>query len=84
MLASEAILMALAAALLGIALGIGFGWAGTVTAIGRVTEQDPVLDVPWLRLAVILAVAVLAGLAASVIPSRRASRLPPAAALAEG
>jgi putative ABC transport system permease protein len=84
MLASEATLMALAAALLGVALGVGFGWAGTVTAISEVTDQSAVLDIPWQRLAVIVAIAVLAGLVASVVPSRRATQISPAAALAEG
>lgn len=84
MLASEAILMAFVAAALGVSLGIVFGWAGTVTLIGNVTEQSPVLDVPWTRLGLVVTVALVAGLLASVLPGRRAARLSPANALAEG
>lgn len=83
MLATEAVLMALVAAGLGVALGIGFGWAGTVTLMGQVTSQSAVLDVPWTRLGLIVLVALVAGLLASVLPGHNAARSSPAAALAE-
>jgi putative ABC transport system permease protein len=42
------------------------------------------LDVPWLRLAAVAAVALVAGVAASVLPARRAGRISPAAGLTDG
>lgn len=83
MLASEAALMALVAAGLGVALGIGFGYAATVTAIGNVTEQSAVLDVPWQRLGLVVVGALVAGLLASLMPARRAAKITPASALSE-
>ena len=38
--------------------------------------------VPWLELVLVVAVAALAGLAASLLPARRAARLSPVAGLA--
>jgi len=38
--------------------------------------------VPWLQVAAIVVVATAAGLLASVLPSRRAARTPPVAAIA--
>ena len=78
MLAGEAALMAIVATVVGVVLGIAFGWAATVTVIGKVTDNPALLDVPWTRLALVAVVALLAGLAASVLPGRRAARMAPA------
>jgi ABC-type antimicrobial peptide transport system permease subunit len=43
---------------------------------------DVVPSLPWLQLAAVLAVAVAAGLLASVLPARRAARLSPVEGLA--
>ncbi|MBA2558828.1 MAG: ABC transporter permease, partial [Propionibacteriales bacterium] len=83
MLAGEAVLMAVVAAFLGVGLGIVLGWAGTVTVIGRVTSQSAVLDIPWIWLAGIVAVASVAGLIASLLPGRGAARVSLARGLAE-
>jgi putative ABC transport system permease protein len=79
MLAVEGVLVAVVGSVLGLVLGLLYGWLGTLTAFGGV--WDVVLDVPWLWFAAILGIAVLAGLAASVLPGRRAAREAPVAAL---
>ena len=80
MLALEAVLVAAVAALLGSALGTVYGWLGARSALGSLATVTPV--VPWLQLAGVLAVALAAGLLASVLPARRASRLSPVQGLA--
>ena len=80
MLALEGMLIAGVGALLGVLLGVLYGWAGAVTVLGVV--GDVRLEVPWTDLVLVLAVAVVAGLAASVLPGRSAARTSPVAALA--
>ncbi|NYD76524.1 ABC transporter permease [Arthrobacter cupressi] len=80
MLALEAVLVAGVAAVLGSALGTAYGWLGAKAALGPVAEVVPV--VPWLQLLGVFAVAVVAGLLASVLPARRAARLSPVQGLA--
>ncbi len=81
LLANEALLIAGSAAGLGAVLGVAYGWAGTLTLLHGTTSHSPTLAVPYTRLALIVVVAVLAGLLASVLPARRAVRLSPTAAL---
>ncbi|MGC5028687.1 ABC transporter permease [Micromonospora sp. DT229] len=81
MLAVEAVLTALVGALLGVALGTAV--TGSVMAILARFSGDFVLAVPWGQLGGILAAAVLAALAASVLPARRALRRPVVEALAD-
>ncbi|WP_457962764.1 ABC transporter permease [Arthrobacter sp. D1-29] len=80
MLALEAVLVAGVAALLGAALGSIYGWLGAKSALGSLAEVTP--SIPWLQLLGVLAVAILAGLLASVVPARRAARLSPVEGLA--
>ncbi|MDN3904164.1 ABC transporter permease [Arthrobacter sp. YD2] len=80
MLALEAVLIAGVAALMGTVLGSVYGWLGAQSALGSFASVEP--SVPWLQLLGVLAVALLAGLAASVLPARRAARLSPVAGLA--
>lgn len=80
MLAVEAVLIAGVAALLGVALGMLYGWLGAQSALGLVAVVTP--SFPWLQLLGVLAVAVIAGLVASVMPARRAARLSPVQGLA--
>ena len=61
-------------ALIGAALGLGLG----VFLAALITQAAPdwaVLTIPWPSLAAFTSVAVLAGIAAAVLPARRASRL---------
>lgn len=87
MIALEAVLIAAVAAALGCALGVLYGWAGSqlllgelMGNVGRGTLVAPAI--PWLELLAVVAVAALAGLAASVMPSRRATRMSPVEGLA--
>ncbi|WP_136519391.1 ABC transporter permease [Cellulomonas telluris] len=80
MLAVEGMLIAGVGAALGVGLGLLYGWAGAATVFG--TTGDLRLAVPWSDLGIVLAVALLAGLVASVLPGRSAARTPPVAALA--
>ncbi|TDC78199.1 ABC transporter permease [Micromonospora sp. KC606] len=79
MLAVEAVLTALVGAVLGVVLGIGVS-AGAMAFVAKIGGGFT-LVLPWGRLAVVLAVAVLAALAASVLPARRALARPVVEAL---
>jgi putative ABC transport system permease protein len=81
MLAIEALLMAGVAAVLGVALGTAYAWFGVRTASVGVFRTGPDLTMPWGQIAIILLVAASAGLAACVLPARRAARITPAAGL---
>lgn len=80
MLALEAVLIAGVAALIGVALGTLYGWLGAQSALGSFATVLP--NVPWLELLVVVGIAAVAGLAASVVPARRAARLSPVEGLA--
>lgn len=80
MLTTEGLLVAVVSAVLGVVLGTGYAWLGVLTLLSE--DADVALTLPWGRLAVVLGVAVLAGLLASVLPARRAARIAPAAGLA--
>jgi putative ABC transport system permease protein len=81
MLAVEALLIAVVAAVLGIALGMIYAWFGVKTTTNGVFASSPSLQIPWGQLALILFIAILAGLTASVLPARRAAEIQPAAGL---
>lgn len=80
MLAVEGMLIAGVGALLGVGLGLLYGWAGSVVVFGSL--GDVLLTVPWRDLGLVLVVALAAGLLASVLPGRTAARTSPVAALA--
>ena len=80
LLAWEAALVAGVAAVLGVALGTGYGLIGVASVLGEYGEV--VLSMPWLQVAAIVVVATGSGLLASVLPARRAARTSPVAALA--
>lgn len=68
MLSVEAVLLCLIGAGIGIALGVLFGWAA-----GAAVLPGLVFSVPGAQIAVFIAIAVLAGLLAAVLPARRAA-----------
>jgi putative ABC transport system permease protein len=80
MLAAEAMLLSVVATGLGTVIGVGFGWVGYETFVERALIEVP-LQVPWVQLGVVVLLAALAGLLASVLPARRAARVTPAAGL---
>lgn len=78
-LAVEGVLVALVGTTTGIALGLLYGWAGSLIIFGPV--EGTRLSIPWADLLGIVAVAVAAGALASALPARSAVRTPPVAAL---
>ena len=82
MLAVEAALLAGVGAAVGVLAGIGYGWIGVASAIGEAGETM-VVDIPWGQLGLVLLLAVVAALLASVLPARRAVKATPTQALAE-
>ncbi|MFY1636300.1 ABC transporter permease [Solwaraspora sp. WMMB335] len=81
MLSVEAVLMAVTGAVCGIVIGVA-GAASVIAALN--TENDGVfwLDLPWGQFGLIVAVAGVAALLASVLPARRALRQPVVESLA--
>src|SRR4051812_25502932 len=69
MIRHESIITALIGATLGLGLGV------FLTTLITQAVPDLALSIPWRSLAAFTLVAVLAGVAAAVVPARRASRL---------
>ena len=80
MLVVEGVLLAVVSAGLGLLLGIGYAALGIQTILPEGTALD--LAVPWGRVGMIVGVALVAGMLASVLPARRAARVSPAEGLA--
>lgn len=80
-LATEGVLLATAATLLGTGLGVTFAWVGMQVMVAPAVD-DAALVLPWGQLAVAVAVTALSGLLAATLPSRRGARVAPAAGLA--
>ncbi|MDZ5664133.1 FtsX-like permease family protein [Nocardioides sp. S-58] len=80
-MATEGLLLSAVATLLGTALGLVFAWVGVQVLIASVVD-DARLTVPVLQVGGVAVVAALAGLAACVVPARKAARVTPAAGLA--
>lgn len=81
MVAAEAVLMALTSLVVGLGLGILFGWAG-VRSLLTVDGMAVPLGIPWLMFGAVAVVALVAALAASVVPAITASRTQPAQGVA--
>ena len=82
-LAVEGVLLAAVGALVGLVLGLVYGWLGGLLMLGPTAGVTiGSLSVPWSAVGAVLAVAVLAGVLASVLPARGAVKVPPVAALA--
>lgn len=83
MLGHEAVLLALAAVVVGLVLGAGYGIAGTYALLGT-TGHGIVVTValPWVQLAAVVAIGLAAAWMASVLPGRHAARIRPSVALA--
>lgn len=81
MIRFEAAAIAMFGAVLGIAVGLVFGW-GSVTAIPDTYLS--VVSVPTVRLVFMVLIAAVAGLVAALLPARRAGRLDVLDAIAMG
>ena len=79
-LSIEGAMISIVGGLIGLVAGTIYGWIGAITLFGPSWTVTP--GFPGMRLALILAVTVLAGLLASVIPGRRAATVSPVQALA--
>lgn len=79
-LAGEALLLAGVAGAVGVLVGTFYGWVGVRTLTRDVAESMTVV-VPVGQLVLVVLVAGVAGLAASVLPGRRAAATAPAAGL---
>ncbi|MHA6622540.1 ABC transporter permease [Pseudonocardia sp. DLS-67] len=80
MLAAEAALLSVAATLSGTTIGVAFAWVGYETFVKQALTHAT-MRIPWPALGVVVLLAALAGLLASVLPARRAARVTPAAGL---
>ncbi len=80
MLATEAALLSVVATLLGTVIGVAFAWVA-YEAVVKPALVEATMQIPWSALGVVVIVAALAGLLASVLPARRAARVTPAAGL---
>ncbi len=79
-MAVEGALIAGVGAVAGVVLGLVYGWLGSAAVLSGIADLE--LGVPWGDLALVLGIALVAGVLASVVPGRAASRTPPVAALA--
>jgi putative ABC transport system permease protein len=84
MIVVEAAQLTVAAVAVGLVLGTFYGWAGAQSMFGAINGSPGLIFpvVPWAIVAVIVVLAALLTAAASVAPSRRATRIAPVAALA--
>lgn len=69
----ESLVISLFGGVLGIGLGVFFGWAAGELISGSLATYELVL--PWSRMGVFLAMAALVGVLAALWPARRAARL---------
>lgn len=83
MLAVEAVLLAVVGALVGIGAGVLFGWVGTAAMAAEMDVADVRLAISVPQTLGMIAIALLAGMLASVLPARRAAMAAPTEALAE-
>ncbi len=77
----ESLLLTVVAAVLGTAIGLAFAWVGVQTMVAQLVDGTGFV-LPWGQLGLVLLAAGLAGLAAGVLPARRAARVAPAEGLA--
>jgi putative ABC transport system permease protein len=77
---TEALLMSVVGAIVGLSFGVLYGWATTRVMF---TGMTPVITVPIGQLLGYLALAAVAGVLAAVLPARRAARASIVAAMAE-
>lgn len=72
MIRLEAAVVSVFGALLGVAVGIAFGWIAVLAIPGEIIDR---LAIPYVSLAIYVVIAAIAGLVAASFPARRAARL---------
>ena len=80
MIVLESVQMAVFGAVLGVAVGLGLGWA-FLTVLE--SQGLSTIVVPWKMIAIMLGGSVLMGLIAAIWPAQRAAKTPPLDAIAE-
>ena len=68
----ESVIIALQGTVLGLLVGVFFGWA---LVLAQKNQGITVFSVPYLTLLIVIVLAGLAGVAAAILPSRRAAKL---------
>jgi putative ABC transport system permease protein len=81
MLLTEALYMAMIAAVLGVGLGAAFAW--TLVNSFLKNNGGGVISIPFAEIAVLVVVGALAALLAGVLPARQAARVSPVSAMAD-
>ncbi|TXN32859.1 ABC transporter permease [Lacisediminihabitans profunda] len=84
MILAESAQLTVAAVLVGLVLGVFYGWAGAQSLLGSIHGSPGLIvpAVPLLLIGIVVAGAAVLTLVASIAPSRRATRVAPVAALA--
>ena len=80
-MAAEGLMLSTVATLLGLAIGLAFAWVGVQVLVSPVVD-GVTMTVPVWQVGAVAVVSAVAGLAACVLPARRAARVTPAAGLA--
>ena len=80
----EAAHITIASTLLGLVLGIGYGWIGAQSTVGSLPEGGLLVApaIPWAPVVIVLGAMAVLTLVAAVTPTRLATRVSPVAALA--
>lgn len=83
MILAESVQMTVASVLVGIVLGVFYGWVGAQSLLGSIKGSPGLIapQLPWLVVVLAAVGAALLALVASVAPTRRATRLSPVLAL---
>ncbi|MCL1923875.1 MAG: FtsX-like permease family protein [Propionibacteriaceae bacterium] len=87
MLLVEALLLTIVGAVVGIVVGVWFGWLGTQAMVSQFGAEEVELTahfaVNWWQTLALLGILVLAAVLASILPGRRSALASPVEALAE-
>ncbi|MGO1840224.1 MAG: FtsX-like permease family protein [Candidatus Microbacterium stercoravium] len=80
----EAAHITIASTMLGLVLGIGYGWIGAQSTVGSLPEGGLLVApaIPWAPVVIVLGAMAVLTLVAAVTPTRLATRVSPVAALA--
>ena len=70
----EAVLISALGTVTGVVLGLFMGWS-LIHAINRLSSANVALSLPYGRLGLVLVLGVVLGVLASLIPSRRSTKL---------